>query len=118
MLSFEGEQFKGASSIVQKLVVRFYLCSPQPSSTVADVWFSVVCVQSLPFGRVEHKVVTCDCQPTTAVNPQGILVAVSGTMVIDGGQPLKFAQSFFLVPDSSNPSNFWVHNDIFRLNLS
>lgn len=93
MLSFEGQQYKGVTAIVQKLV-------------------------GLPFGRVEHKVVTCDCQPTTAVTPQGIMVTVSGNLAIDENQPMKFAQSFLLLPDSSNASNYWVHNDIFRLNLS
>lgn len=60
---------------------------------------------------------TCDCQPTTACTPAGILVSVSGNLAIDDNPPMKFAQSFLLLPDASNPSNYWVHNDIFRLNL-
>lgn len=92
MLSFEGSQFKGPEAIVGKLA-------------------------GLPFGTVKHNVVTCDCQPTTAVSPQGILVSVSGTLTIDNGQAMKFAQSFLLLPEAANAGNYWVHNDIFRLNL-
>ncbi len=73
--------------------------------------------QELPFNKVAHKVVTCDCQPTTACSPQGILVSVSGNLIIDDGQPMKFSQSFLLLPDPANASNYWVHNDIFRINI-
>lgn len=60
---------------------------------------------------------TCDCQPVTVLDPQGIIVAVSGNLIVDDNQhPLKFAQSFHLVPDPTNTNNFWVLNDIFRLN--
>lgn len=93
MMTFEGSPIMGAESIVRKLV-------------------------ELPFQKVQHHVVTCDCQPTTAVEPNGIIVSVSGSLVLDGSQdtPVKFAQCFHLLPDPSNPGNFWVHNDIFRLN--
>lgn len=74
--------------------------------------------QSLPFQKVQHQVVTIDSQPTTAVSPNGILVSVSGNLLIDDGQnPMKFAQTFHLLPDSTSPNQYWVHNDIFRLNL-
>lgn len=68
----------------------------------------------LPFQKVAHHVMTCDCQPTSV----GILVSVSGTLVIDDSieTPVKFAQCFHLVPDSANAGSYWVHNDIFRLN--
>lgn len=71
----------------------------------------------LPFQKVQHKIITCDCQPTSAVQPNGILVSVSGTLVLDEeGQSMKFAQCFHLLPDPVSPGNYWVHNDIFRLN--
>lgn len=74
--------------------------------------------QELPFQTVQHQVVTCDCQPTLAVQPNGILVSVSGNLVIDNDvNPMKFSQAFHLIPDPSSPGNYWVHNDIFRLNL-
>lgn len=74
--------------------------------------------QELPFRKVQHQVVTCDCQPTVAAQPNGILVTVSGNLVIDdGANPMKFAQCFHLIPDPASPGNYWVHNDIFRLNL-
>lgn len=53
-----------------------------------------------------------------AVQPNGILVSVSGNLVIDDGtNPMKFAQCFHLLPDPAQPGSYWVHNDIFRLNL-
>lgn len=93
MLSFEGSQFLGSDSIITKL-------------------------SELPFQKVQHQIITCDCQPLTAVQPNGVLVSVSGNLVIDDGQnPMKFAQCFMLIPDATNPNSYWVHNDIFRLNL-
>lgn len=76
-----------------------------------------VITQDLPFQKVRHEIVTCDCQPTTAVQPNGIFVSVSGTLVLDDESvPVKFAQSFLLLPDPANLTNYWVHNDVFRLN--
>ena len=66
MLSFEGEQFLGQSSIYEKL-----------SS----------------FGKVDHVITTLDCQPTTN---SGILAFVSGQLSIDGGQPMMFTEVFHL----------------------
>jgi hypothetical protein len=37
----------------------------------------------------------------------------------DGGNnALKFAQTFHLMPTDSNKTNFYVHNDVFRLNYA
>ena len=52
MLSFEGEQFKGIAAIGQKLS------------------------EGLSFQNIQHRVETCDCQPSNF--PNGILVFVSG----------------------------------------
>lgn len=93
MLSFEGTSIMGQDEIVKKLV-------------------------GLSFQKVQHQISTCDCQPTTAVQPNGIIVSVSGNLILDDeGQLMKFAQCFHLLPDAANPGNYWVHNDIFRLNL-
>lgn len=55
-----------------------------------------------------------DVQPTYAVQPTGILVSVSGSLILDSEEnAVKFAQCFYLLPDGNN---FWVQNDIFRLN--
>uniref|UniRef100_A0A7S0ZAF8 NTF2-related export protein n=1 Tax=Timspurckia oligopyrenoides TaxID=708627 RepID=A0A7S0ZAF8_9RHOD len=92
MLSFEGEQFMGIQPIIQKLV-------------------------SLPFQKVVHQIVTCDCQPVLASQPNGILVFVSGNLVVDDSpNPMKFSQTFNLLSDPSNPNSYFVHNDLFRLN--
>ncbi|KAL2919452.1 Nuclear transport factor 2 [Polyrhizophydium stewartii] len=87
MMSFEGQQFRGAD-IVEKL-------------------------QSLPFQRVQHQVVTVDAQPS---NPQAgpLLVTVTGRLLVDDEQnPQHFSQTFQLVPEGTS---YFVFNDIFRLN--
>ncbi|WFD29829.1 Nuclear transport factor 2 [Malassezia sp. CBS 17886] len=87
MLTFEGTQIQGADAIVQKLV-------------------------SLPFVKVQHKVETRDAQPTG--DGQSLTVLVTGMLLVDEGlNPLKFSQSFTLVPDAGS---YYVFNDIFRLN--
>ena len=62
---------------------------------------------------MQHKVTTCDSQPTPG---GGVLVMVTGDLAVDGNvtTPLKFAQTFHLM---TNPQGGWyVHNDLFRLN--
>jgi len=69
MLTFEGEQFKGVESILNK-------------------------VKS--FGQIKHDIKTFDAQPS--VN-NGIVCFVSGDLFIDGGEnAVKFAQVFQLFP--------------------
>ncbi|KAI9144787.1 hypothetical protein BKA69DRAFT_1108923 [Paraphysoderma sedebokerense] len=88
MLSFEGNQIQGVAKIVEKL-------------------------QSLPFTKIQHKVITVDAQPS---HPQmgSIIVSVTGQLITDNeGNPLSFCQIFHLVPENNS---FWVLNDIFRLN--
>ncbi|KAI8998138.1 Nuclear transport factor 2 [Gaertneriomyces sp. JEL0708] len=87
MLSFEGQLFTGAPSIVEKLT-------------------------SLPFQRVAHRVTTSDAQPGS---PNGsILVTVTGQLLIDEEQnPQSFTQTFHLYPDGAG--GWFVYNDIFRL---
>lgn len=74
--------------------------------------------QGLPFSKVQHQVVTCDVQPSLAVQPNGIVVFISGNMLVDDNEnPMKFSQVFHLLPDAGSPGNYWVHNDVFRLNI-
>ncbi|KAI9313916.1 hypothetical protein BX666DRAFT_1974766 [Dichotomocladium elegans] len=90
MLTFEGQQFSGASNIVEKLV-------------------------SLPFQKVAHRISTIDAQPA---NPTigSILVTVTGQLLIDEeSNPQMFSQSFQLVPEGTS---YYVFNDIFRLNYA
>ena len=66
MLTYEGEQFLGVQQIMGKL-------GAMPS--------------------IKHDIVTLDAQPT--IN-NGIIAFVSGNLNIDGGAPIKFAQTFHL----------------------
>jgi len=89
MLSFEGSKIQGQQNIVEKL-------------------------KSLTFQRVAHRVVTLDCQPSPG---NGILVFVSGELVVDDGQQtMRFAQVFNLQPTPGAAGSFFVLNDLFRLN--
>ncbi|KAJ1949713.1 nuclear transport factor 2 [Linderina pennispora] len=89
MMSWEGQQFKGANDIVEKLV-------------------------SLPFTRVVHKVTTMDAQPSLP-GVTAIVITVTGQLQIDDEQkPMQYTQSFQLVDDNG----FFVYNDIFRLNYA
>jgi hypothetical protein len=56
MLSFEGQQFQGASNISEKLV-------------------------SLPFQKVAHRISTVDAQPSNP-NGQSIVVTVTGQLLV------------------------------------
>eukprot|EP00386_Alphamonas_edax_P000947 GDKI01002832.1.p1 GENE.GDKI01002832.1~~GDKI01002832.1.p1 ORF type:complete len:146 (-),score=51.64 GDKI01002832.1:203-640(-) len=89
MLTFEGEQFQSATNIVAK-------------------------ISSLPFQRVRHEIVKCDCQPS--VN-NGIIVFVTGNLYVDDStNPLKFAQVFHLCQNPGGQGYFCL-NDLFRLNI-
>mmetsp|Transcript_44443 Transcript_44443/g.128644 ORF Transcript_44443/g.128644 Transcript_44443/m.128644 type:complete len:125 (-) Transcript_44443:135-509(-) len=88
MLTFEGEQFQGSQGIVGKLA-------------------------SLPFQKVQHQVVKCDCQPAP---PGGVLIFVTGNLLVDDNtSPLKFAQTFLLMQGPTG--NYFCQNDMFRLNI-
>ncbi|CAN8067523.1 unnamed protein product [Agarophyton chilense] len=92
ILTFEGEMCLGPDNIIQKLT-------------------------NLPLQKVRHQIVSMDCQPTSAVQPNGILISVSGNLVLDNEQiPVKFAQCFYLLPVPGESQSFWVSNDVFRLN--
>jgi hypothetical protein len=86
MLTFEGSPFKGVNDIIGKLT-------------------------SLPFQQVAHRIATLDAQPS--IN-NGIIVMVTGELLIDQEtNATRFSQAFQLIPDGSN---YWVLNDVFRLN--
>jgi hypothetical protein len=71
-------------------------------------------LKGLKFKTVSHKVISVDAQPSGS---GGILVYVQGDLKVDGGpNAVKFGQMFQLIPTDSTGSNFWLHNDIFRLN--
>ncbi|CAE7941187.1 unnamed protein product [Symbiodinium sp. KB8] len=88
MLTFEGEQFQGADAICQKIV-------------------------SLPFQKVQHQIVKCDCQPSAN---DGVVIFITGNLLVDdNANPLKFAQVFQLMKGPTG--NYYCHNDMFRLNI-
>ncbi|PVU85129.1 hypothetical protein BB559_001570 [Furculomyces boomerangus] len=86
MLTFEGQQFMGLDSIMEKL-------------------------QGLSFQKVAHQISTCEFQPS---NPQmsSIIILVTGFLLIDNEQhPHQFSQVFQLSMDNGS---WFVQNDIFR----
>ena len=64
------------------------------------------------FGTVSHQVKSVDVQPS--VNDSAILVFVTGSIKIGGDNPLHFCEMFQLV--ATGPGQYYVHNDVFRLN--
>jgi hypothetical protein len=86
MLTFEGQQFQGTQSIMEKLT-------------------------GLPFQSVQHRVVSLDAQPSVG---GGLVVFVTGQLITDGeSKPLNFSQVFALM---NVGGNYVVTNDMFRLN--
>ena len=65
------------------------------------------------FNQVNHKINTLDVQPSAN---DGIVCFVSGQLSIDGGQPLMYSECFVLM--KGGQFGYYVHNDIFRLNLA
>ena len=45
-----------------------------------------------------------------------LLVSLSACQVEGEANALKFGQVFLLMPTAPNSQNFYVHNDVFRLN--
>ena len=86
MMTFEGTQIPG-SQILQK-------------------------VKSL--GVVKHTPKTMDIQPS--IDGSSIVIFVTGHVAIGdpNANPLHFSEFFHLV--ASAPGQYYVHNDIFRLN--
>jgi hypothetical protein len=69
-------------------------------------------LEELTFKKVKHNIITTDCQPSVS---NGVLVFVSGDLYADDNNvPLKFSQVFHLMP--AGQTNFYVTNDVFRLN--
>jgi hypothetical protein len=86
MLTFEGKPFQGADSIVEKFA---------------------------GLGQVSHTVKSTDIQPSTTSN--AILIFTTGSVVVGGeANPLHFCEFFQLV--GTGPGQYYVHNQIFRLN--
>ena len=63
-------------------------------------------------GPVSHSVKTTDIQPSS--NPNAIVIFVTGAVQIGGDNALHFCEFFHLV--GTSPGQYYVHNDVFRLN--
>jgi hypothetical protein len=88
MMTFEGTQIMGVQNIMERL-------------------------NGLPQMAMPPTIDTLDTQPTGTTG--SILVCVTGRMQLDPGMPdgIRFSETFHLVPEGGN---YFVHNDIFRLN--
>ncbi|WP_405640009.1 nuclear transport factor 2 family protein [Streptomyces uncialis] len=89
MLTWEGSQLQGASSIVEQL--------KKPELKV-----------------VKHQIASQDSQPAPG---NGVLVTVTGSLAIDNAfdKPMLFTETFNLAPIPGQPGGFFVYNQIFRL---
>ncbi|KAK9894005.1 nuclear transport factor 2 [Cystobasidium minutum MCA 4210] len=87
MLTFEAEQFQGASGIIEKL-------------------------KNLPFQKVQHKIVTLDAQPSSPTTASLMVLVTGQLMVDDSPHPMNYSQTFQLLPEGGS---YYVFNDIFRL---
>jgi hypothetical protein len=87
MFQMENEQMTGAEAIVAKV--------------------------SGMFQSIAHQVKTVDCQPSGG---GGVLVVVCGDVAVNGQAPVKFNQSFHVMPTDATNSNFYIHNSTFRFN--
>jgi hypothetical protein len=63
-------------------------------------------------GQVHHSVKSMDVQPSTGSN--ALVIFVTGSIKIGGDNPLHFCEFFQLVSTGAN--QYYIHNDIFRLN--
>lgn len=63
-------------------------------------------------GPVSHQIKSTDIQPSATES--AILIFVTGSIRIGGDNPLHFCELFQLV--STGPGQYYVHNDLFRLN--
>ncbi|KAJ4703187.1 Nuclear transport factor 2 [Melia azedarach] len=88
MLTFEGQKIIGVDNISAKL-------------------------NQLPFDQCRHMISTVDSQ--TCSTTGGIVIFVSGSLQLAGEEHhLRFSQMFHLIPQPQG--NFFLQNDIFRLN--
>ena len=63
-------------------------------------------------GQVQHQVKSMDVQPSQSQS--ALVIFVTGSVKIGGDNPLHFCEFFQLV--STGPGQYYVHNDVFRLN--
>eukprot|EP00823_Brevimastigomonas_motovehiculus_P006750 TRINITY_DN5674_c0_g1_i1.p1 TRINITY_DN5674_c0_g1~~TRINITY_DN5674_c0_g1_i1.p1 ORF type:complete len:152 (-),score=18.41 TRINITY_DN5674_c0_g1_i1:323-712(-) len=92
ILTHEGEKYTGSTAIIGKLT--------------AYVSKLKKCV---------HAVKTLDVQPVKNL----ILVFVTGDVKLDDSSiAIKFSETFCLTPTDEKMKDFWISNDVFRLNYA
>eukprot|EP01087_Luapelamoeba_hula_P006400 TRINITY_DN16489_c0_g1_i1.p1 TRINITY_DN16489_c0_g1~~TRINITY_DN16489_c0_g1_i1.p1 ORF type:complete len:121 (-),score=20.26 TRINITY_DN16489_c0_g1_i1:145-507(-) len=84
MLTYESERCQGREAIYKKLM-------------------------SVP--TVKHAPAILQAQPSPG---NGIIIFVSGNLGIEENPPVKFAETFLLMPGTGG--GFFIHNNIFQLN--
>lgn len=87
LMTYEGEQFMGVEQIMGKL-------------------------NQLPNLAIDSASAVFDFQPS--VN-EGIFVLVNSSLSIEGGNPMRFTQTFLL--QKGGASGYYVANEVFRLSL-
>jgi len=89
-LSYEGQGYQGTAAVMNKL-------------------------KNLPIKSIAHNSKTIDVQPSGC---GGLMIFITGDLTLDNiKNPVKFSQSLHIVPINGSTSNFWIHNDIFRLQV-
>mmetsp|Transcript_19954 Transcript_19954/g.17685 ORF Transcript_19954/g.17685 Transcript_19954/m.17685 type:complete len:151 (+) Transcript_19954:79-531(+) len=89
-LSYEGQGYQGPNKIMNKL-------------------------RNLAIKSIKYDSKTIDVQPSGC---GGLMIFVTGDLTLDNiKNPVKYSQSFHIVPINASTSNFWIHNDIFRLQV-
>lgn len=81
MLSFEGQQFQGTNSIIEKLAVRLRSKTHFPPGRLTPL-----ALQSLPFTTIQHRISTMDAQPA-ATDKASMIVLVTGQLIVRGHAP-------------------------------
>lgn len=89
-LSFEGQGYQGLKKIMNKL-------------------------RNLPIKSIEHNTQSVDTQPSGC---GGLMIFITGDLKIDHmTNAVHFTQSLHIIPLEENPTQFWIQNDIFRLQI-
>mmetsp|Transcript_15509 Transcript_15509/g.18986 ORF Transcript_15509/g.18986 Transcript_15509/m.18986 type:complete len:135 (-) Transcript_15509:151-555(-) len=90
MLCYENESIKGKNNIMN------HIC------------------KNLKFKKIQHSPSTLNVQPSGA---NGLLVLVTGKLKVDDSpNAIQFCETFHLKPTDKSLKNWWIQNDMFRLN--
>lgn len=65
---------------------------------------------------MQHDIANLKKNVQVSVQPNAMLILVTGQISISGNPPLLFSQVFQLV--ASAPGQYYIHNEIFRINYA